>query len=449
MIWFVSMAAALAQQEACYEDYTHEAWEAHLNGVDEALHNVDIEGARDLLRKSHKLTLCLVEPARPSYVARLARQLAMTFFFEQDEDAIRRWVFASNTADPELSWPRDIDASHPLRAQVAMQEPPEVTGPEGGLVVPTKGAFLANGRPLLEPRAAVEIPLFVQVMDKKGVIVHQYWQDGSAFPEDIIDPDGGPLKTPKWYAPEPESARTKMRDPLFGELDSGPEGVEEPAVAKVDEEPVRAEPDPVDAPPPIEAVAEADPSENTESDPVADASPSPAVASVSIPSTVGLSSYVDPFEEARLRAIARETVVRDESDRTITTEVITLVEDHGPGGPVLQEDFSAWLAYRPQYSPNQIDPALGPRGYLKTWKNLEPPDGRAPVTWVGFEVARLYCDDWGGGFATTEAGAVAADFREWRIDGEGNPVIVSAKETATEQIDPDTVAADLGFRCSR
>ena len=34
-----------------------------------------------------------------------------------------------------------------------------------------------NGHPMTRARAPVEVPIFVQVADRKGALLEQYWQD--------------------------------------------------------------------------------------------------------------------------------------------------------------------------------------------------------------------------------------------------------------------------------
>ena len=225
MLWFTG--SAWAQQEMCSGPYTDEAWDEHMQAADDAYRAFDLQGARAILTGIHSSLRCLEHVGDPGRFSKLSWQLGLAFFFEQDDDAMQRWSWSQQWAWEELPWPSDFD-EHPFRVAAREAESPDLSGVEGaGFVVPKKGAVFAHGKFLAAPMAPVEVPLFVQVTDKKGTVVEQYWQHGAAFEEELVGDGLAALEVPKWYAPDPASLGYDDA-PMFS-LDEGPED-EEPEV---------------------------------------------------------------------------------------------------------------------------------------------------------------------------------------------------------------------------
>lgn len=467
---------AHAQQEVCGAVYTSKQMDLHLAAAEEAFAAFDLNGARAILKGTHKSTLCLGEVASPARMAKLARLLGLVFFLEQDDDAVYRWSLSQQYSWPDLPWPADL-TEHPYREASEEAELPPARGPENmGLVVPKKGAFFANGIFLDTPLAPAEVPLFVQITDKKGTIVKQYWQHGAGFPEKLLVEGGEALVPPRWYALEDSTAIGYTDAPLFGGpdvADAGDDAVADAESATDQTEAPVADPaqdsdDPPESNEPADdnqddAASEATDGPSASEDDVEPSGPETDAATlpkrkrkVAIPTFTAVAEvddYVDPFEDARLRAIARETTVRKDVDastgleRTVTTDVITFAVDEGEGHATTYAELADWLPYHPEWSAERArSEGSAPKTYLKDWKGGEAPAARgaAPVVWVPLAVAQAYCDDWAKGLEDASVEAEQA-VREWRLQ-DGTGVVREIDGTITAE-DASATAGDLGFRC--
>ncbi len=189
-------------QDFCPAPYSHEKWRADMDKVDAAYVTIDLDTARRLIEGIWRDVGCLDMVAKRGHLARFARQKALLAFYDQDEDTAVRWGLLSRAAAPDFPWSSDMAEDHPFRSMVVAAEDPPIGGPEGqGLLVEKKSSYFMNGRPLLEPKAEAEIPNLVQQADKKGKIISTYWQDGAAFPVDVLGPVGEALTVPKWFVP--------------------------------------------------------------------------------------------------------------------------------------------------------------------------------------------------------------------------------------------------------
>jgi hypothetical protein len=410
---------AFALDPACAPgSYDEGKLQGALERAEAALLSGNVEPARVELIDAHRQVLCLPAVAKPSQVSRLSRDLALAFFYDQDDDAARRWGLSSRYAAP-LPWDdATFPEGHPFRDGVDGAEEPPLGGPDGkGLAYPKKGAVFANGKLLAAPKAPAEVPLLVQVADKDGAIVASWWQDGAAFPESVIGPPGPAPVAPKWWTPEPAP--------------TAPVTVAVAAVA---------------APPEPEPIAAAEPP------PVAVVEPPKPVAALPVePPEPG--AYVDPFSDARRRALAREVSTRETVDaagnRTVVrTEVITFASDPSNGAPVSGKHYAEWLVDFPEWAPGgEMARRSADESYLKGWKDARtPPDPAAPVTWVSFAAASAYCGSWGNRVAQADQAAADALAREWR-ESSGKPVW-KRKDGSVEAADARATAGDVGFRCA-
>jgi hypothetical protein len=196
---------AHAQDGACSQPFFANDLVAKMDLADAALAEFDLERFRTTLQDVQDLLPCSIERIHPNFITRFARQMAMGYFLDQDEMSMAQWgtLAASN---PDLAWPSTLeDDTHPFRDALAFIEEAWVNGPEGAGVNPPKGgAVLLNGLLLDTPVAAAETPHFVQVCDKRGLIVESFWQDGSGFPHRILKADPAPPEKPPWYVvPDP------------------------------------------------------------------------------------------------------------------------------------------------------------------------------------------------------------------------------------------------------
>ncbi len=184
---------------AC-EPYTLDGWLADVAAVDATLEAVDIDAAGEQLATVAEQLACLDVAAPPEVFARFALQRATVAFFGQDEMVALRWSRASQFADSDAAWPSIIAEGHPVRSLSEETGPPLWGGPDGGFAVDRRGAVLANGLFLARPRLPSEVPVLIQVFDRRGDWVQGHWQDGPLFPEALVDADADVMAAPEWAA---------------------------------------------------------------------------------------------------------------------------------------------------------------------------------------------------------------------------------------------------------
>ena len=439
--------SSAAQDKPCDGTYQNETLLADLDAVDEALHTLDTEGARELLSGAHRRLLCLDERADPAGIARLSRQLALTFFFDQDEDAMRRWSMLSRALAPDLPWYADMAEDYPFRTLFNEFEIAEAAGPDASLLPPKNGGLFWNGRYTDSVEAPMEMPALVQVADKKGVWIQAWWQDGSAWPEGLLGPPGIPPKAPKWLVEAPSDPRHAEHAgrPLFSAPEDTGAATEDDEIAAVAEVEVLEEVDEV------EAVEEAETPAPPET-PVAPTYSDAEIEAAQAEDATG--AYRDPFEDARRRAIRREffssVATNDAGDTvTINTEVVTFKRDRSGGEPITYEIFDYWKRDVPEWeSPAAVAAGHADSGYLQDWIESRPPPNtsRLPIVWVSFAAAQAYCETFGLDLPDASETTVGEDLKwEWRTD-DGQPARVNSKGKIVST-PSDAARQDTGFRC--
>ena len=195
-VWSLA-GSAYAQ---CEGDWDNARVLSTLDEADASLNEADIPGTRKLLRSIASGFPCLEELAQKPVLGRFGRTMALMSFFEQDEIGAARWGTMAMVTDPDGEWA--VPEGHPLMDIITEAEEPVMGRAEGGLVIPEKGAVFMNGTLTLVPEGLSEVPYLVQVFDKNGYPGDNFWQDGAAFNERLLDPEGADLTPPKWYDAE-------------------------------------------------------------------------------------------------------------------------------------------------------------------------------------------------------------------------------------------------------
>ena len=245
---------ALAQ-DAC-EPYTAEAFTADLEALNPLFEAVDIEGAGSALTTIHDKLECLSVVASREDFARYARAEATIGFLSQDEDRSLRWGRAAKFADPDGAWPVIIPEGHPVTTLPDDVGPPLWGSPDGKQFNGGRGdSIFANGVFIASPRLASEVPFLVQRFDRRERFVAAYWQDGAAFPDDVLEDGDAELEAPDWVAASANEA------PGLGESESFSMAIDtgdEPGDGDPEEEPEVVVPqEPVDDRPVEERAREA------------------------------------------------------------------------------------------------------------------------------------------------------------------------------------------------
>lgn len=173
-----------------------------LDTVDGALADADLGTAKAELGSLDKGWPCIEDYADAAFIARYARAMGMLRFYQQDEPQAVKWGLLARAIDPGGKWPAELPEGHPYLSLLDEEETPQKVRAEGWLVPPEGGSVFLNGEFIPEPTAHAEVPAYVQLFDKVGYPVENFWQDGAAFREDIIATEGEPTPVPKYYDPE-------------------------------------------------------------------------------------------------------------------------------------------------------------------------------------------------------------------------------------------------------
>lgn len=437
-VWLI-VGAALASGD-CAGPFSAQSLRTAMDRVDEALSVGDPEGARPDLLQAHRGALCLDAAASPDDVGRLARLFALAFFFDQDEESVRRWGLLSRFAG-DAAWDADrFPPGHPFRDMLEDAEDPGLGGhTDHGFAIPKGAAVLLNGLPLQQPSAPVEVPGLLQVVGARGEVVEAWWIDGSAFPEHLLGPP---------VAPARPTRAAKADRPKRGKGKRGEPGVAVAAVAPAPPAGPRPDPGaasstaaaarPADAPVPQETVRTTATTIAVERTFTAEGAP------------VTPGAYVDPFTDARRRALARSVSERalvgpEGAVGVVRTEVITFVSDPSGGGVVTQRHFADWLVEYDEWAPGGQMARRAGDGYLAGWTGTTPPAPDQPVTGVSYLAAQAYCGSWGNRVATLDQEHDGAT-REWRRSGD--TAVVLEPGGASGPTDPKQTPEDVAFRCA-
>ena len=184
-------------------------WIGEMDAADAAMAEFDLDQARGIVDAAEVKLNCTMDVIHPNQLTRFAKQKALLAFFDQDELAAQKWGLLAKLSGTS-PWPEGMDDTHPFREMIDFAEKTPRLGPEGAGIYPPKGgAMIMNGKFLDTPKAHTEIPNFVQIFDRRGLLVESYWQDGAAFPSRYLAADPTPQLAPEWY-----SAPTTDLDPM-------------------------------------------------------------------------------------------------------------------------------------------------------------------------------------------------------------------------------------------
>ncbi len=179
-----SLAHAQDDRRNCSKEYTEQAFRGAMSQAEEALDNVDMNTAVNILSDAGKDLICLDVAVKPTDIARFARNLSVLAFYGQDEFAAIKYGNLARIADPSGGLPRGVTEDHPYASMMEMEDLPPTGGPiDPTLEFPRGGGFFMNGQSKTEARAPAEVPQFVQVFGEHDTVIDAFWQDGAAFPD--------------------------------------------------------------------------------------------------------------------------------------------------------------------------------------------------------------------------------------------------------------------------
>lgn len=202
------IGAAWARDPSCPDLYAANL-SALIDDVDAAFANMEVERGIAMVIGAEPRIPCLVDVPQQQDVARYALRRAWAGALEMNQGDVDRWLGLAKALDPELPWPSYVPNNHPIRDQAAERPTPVIQDVEGaGLVVPEGGGVFLDGRFLTHPAGEPGVPHLLQVGDGSGYMTIETWQDGLAFPPDLLGP---PLETepvlPGWYGQVPRPGK--------------------------------------------------------------------------------------------------------------------------------------------------------------------------------------------------------------------------------------------------
>lgn len=207
LVWWTS---AWALDASCEDWYDVNNLVDGMNTVEDLFLLERFDEAQETLDVMYVSLPCTLDRLHPAHVARFARLQTISAFHRKDELELNRWERLARTWD--VQWPEGYGPDHAVREATAYVPDTEVAQPPGQVVrPPSGGAVLLDGRLLEEPKASVETPHFVQVVDKDGWVESAYWQEGGVFrPQWTVMGDKSPSPA-KWYQEPSESFDATQR----------------------------------------------------------------------------------------------------------------------------------------------------------------------------------------------------------------------------------------------
>lgn len=195
----LGLVGVAAAQQTCIEPMSLMQVGAELGEVRKSLETKDVLDLRDRLDRITERLPCLDDVLPANAWAEYARDVAVAYFFRQEEDEMIRWVQAATWAAPDLAWSSSFPEAHPLRRMVAEAGPPPDVAPSDAVLAPPRGgAIVVAGRLAQRPEAPVDVPVFVQVFDRDRKLVSAWIQNGPQFPERWVG-RGEPPPPPEWW----------------------------------------------------------------------------------------------------------------------------------------------------------------------------------------------------------------------------------------------------------
>lgn len=191
-------AQAWALDASCEESFDVNHIVEGMNAVEDLLVLERYEEATETLGAMERSMPCTLDRLHPAHIARFARLMAIDAFHHQDDFSMVRWGRLSSVAN--APWPDGYGPDHAVREALTYVELPGAVRPPGRMIrPPAGGGILLDGRLLLVPEVAGEMPHFVQVLDRSGWVVSAYWQDGGLFPPEWISGGSKQPAVPRWY----------------------------------------------------------------------------------------------------------------------------------------------------------------------------------------------------------------------------------------------------------
>jgi len=203
---------AWGQEEVCTWPVPQEALRQRLTEIESAL--VDLNGARAtaMLDDLTYQTRCLDHAVDPADLGRVARQVSLLAFYEQDHDELAYWARLADGTVGDAPWSTELPIPGRLIEVLDELEPATTSRVEGRYFAPPKrGIILVDGRFAAVPEATIETQHLFQVLDKKQRVIHTSWMDGTLFPDAWLTDEATELEPPSWYV-EPAPPHTAAED---------------------------------------------------------------------------------------------------------------------------------------------------------------------------------------------------------------------------------------------
>lgn len=188
-------SASFAQERVCEDFSVVEFREFAVLGR-EAIKEGALFKAFRLLKDTQAEMRCLDSLLHPDDVKHFAEMLAVVSLMDQDEEEARRWAQLRQFIGQGEEWQFLLPEGY-VQFLAALPSADVGTHESGLARHPKKQLVTMNGKALVELRAPVEVPVFVQLVNRSGEAQRSYWQDGVRF-DDQVSLGGGKAKLPNW-----------------------------------------------------------------------------------------------------------------------------------------------------------------------------------------------------------------------------------------------------------
>lgn len=195
-LWLGASQTSMAQERVC-ETFT----EQEFHGLMEHGRTALAEGAFFVAHKSlsriYDELRCLETRIGAKDIAQYAELAATMSLMDQDEEGARRWTQLRLFILPKTPWM--LEAPESFRSFLELVPHPEVATVSGAGVHHPKGqVFLMNGMVAKSLTGPIEVPVFIQLIEKRGTVTNGFWQDGVRFRDEMIASRERDAKMPTW-----------------------------------------------------------------------------------------------------------------------------------------------------------------------------------------------------------------------------------------------------------
>ena len=193
---FMVATGASAQDEVC-QPFGLSDYRGVLEVARGALSSGEFHKSYRVLMDLRHEMRCLDSMVHPDDILLFSELFAAVSLMDQDEEQARVWAHLREQIGGKKPWGIRMPDAFSNYFENLPEEPLKVV--DGTLVHPKGMVVAKNGAVLIRLEAGVEVPGFMQYVNRKGETETSYWQDGVRFRKEIVG-EGDAKKAPGWSA---------------------------------------------------------------------------------------------------------------------------------------------------------------------------------------------------------------------------------------------------------